>query len=252
MTDGLQDWTSTRAKLRGLTVLDSVESTNQWAQENPLEPFQAVISLNQTSGRGRWNRKWVAKTGEALALSVAVPVRDSTDTTTGVPVSWLPLIAGASMVRAVRQSGVLEVGLKWPNDVLVSDRKLSGILVEGAQSGVMIVGVGINLTFGSDPPAPRAISLRELVPLSDATLDDLVSNFLSNLFEMWEGSSSAAREAVESVMITLGRSVRVVSHSGDTWEGRAEALDDFGGLMVRNPSGELLSQSATDIEHLYQ
>lgn len=252
MTNDSRDWISTRGKLKCLTVLDSVESTNLLAQEKPLQPFEAIISLNQTSGRGRWNRKWVSRPGEALALSVAVPGREGAHPNAGAPVSWLPLIAGASLVRAVRQSGVVEAGLKWPNDVVVADRKLSGILVEGAQSGVMIVGIGVNLHFETEPPAPRAISLGELVRVTGSALDDLVSIFLSELFEMWKGSFPTVREAVASVMTTVGREVKVVSQSGDSWVGRAEALDDFGGLMVRNPSGELLSQSATEIEHLYQ
>lgn len=252
MSEGPLDWISTRRLLAKLTVLDSVESTNVWGQENFLGPWEAVLSLNQSSGRGRWNRKWIAKPGEALALSVAFPGPDSADMTSEVPVSWLPLIVGASLVRALSQIGVRGAGLKWPNDVLVGERKLSGILVEVSQSGVNIVGVGVNLHFKSEPPAPRAISLSELVLVTGSVLDDLVSIFLSELVEIWNGSFPTARNAVASVMTTVGREVRVVSHSGDSWVGKAESLDDDGGLMVRKPTGELQSQSATEIEHLYQ
>ena len=141
---------ATKQKIAKLVILDAVYSTNDYVKEHirELDPFSLVVTDNQTNGRGRQGRSWVSRRGEGLALSLVVPLPLASG------FSWLPLVAGACLVHAVRAHGVPGASLKWPNDVLVNDKKLAGVLCETVGEGIGVVGVGINVSFPPENP-PR-------------------------------------------------------------------------------------------------
>src|SRR6202044_1415756 len=101
-----------------------------------------LAAEEQTAGRGRGGRTWVSRPGASLTFSVLLrPVT--------VPPSsrgWLPLLTGVAVAAGVRSASGVAAGLKWPNDVLVGDRKLAGILAEQSTDGdTVVVGVGLNV-----------------------------------------------------------------------------------------------------------
>jgi BirA family biotin operon repressor/biotin-[acetyl-CoA-carboxylase] ligase len=116
-----------------LVVLASAPSTN--AEIRKLLSDSAVVAVvtdSQTDGRGRLGRHWVAKPGESIALSVALPLSAGDQEGSG---SWVPLIAGASLVGVLRDHWLAEASLMWPNDVVLGEKKLAGILCEFVPSG---------------------------------------------------------------------------------------------------------------------
>jgi BirA family biotin operon repressor/biotin-[acetyl-CoA-carboxylase] ligase len=156
----------------------------------------------------------------------------------------------------VRRATALDTSLKWPNDVLVGDRKLAGILVErvtGPAGPVAIVGVGINV-HQTELPVPQATSLA----LEGATLDraDLLEAVLAGMageLAGWRssgGDPAGLRASYRAQCGTLGLDVRVELPGGETVEGRAEDVDELGRLVVRGPGGETRALSAGDVVHL--
>lgn len=235
-----------------LEVLDSVESTNSYMATRLFwEPFSLVLTLSQTLGRGRLGRSWESSPGEAIAFSLLVPA-DLSNVSEGLPASWVPLIAGACLVDGLRASGVNSAEMKWPNDVLVKDKKLAGILCEHQTSGQVIVGVGINLQFQGEPPTENAIALFDACSNVPPTPDSLLAGFVERIIGIWSSTPEGIKSFVLARLGTIGREVVVAPALGGAWQGKAESLDRQGSLMVRRPSGELTTVSASDVYHLHQ
>ncbi len=136
-------------------------STNLVAAE--LGAWSAVRAGRQTAGRGRFQRGWVSDEG-GLWLSGVVP----TDTA-GRANHTLPLAAGLAVCQALQSLGVPSLRLRWPNDVLVNDRKLAGLLIDQLAPGRAVVGIGVNV---SNQPETHDSSLKN----QTARLADLIAN----------------------------------------------------------------------------
>lgn len=236
---------------------DSCPSTNsEFVARSAEMPDLAVLATtDQTAGRGRLGRVWSAPPGSALAVSVFVRHEGAPDPRRW---GWLPLIAGVAMVRAVRDLGAADAGLKWPNDVLVGASKLSGILTELTPKGV-VIGAGLNLSMTSDDlPVATATSLAVLgVAVTPDLTDRALAAYLSSLFplvEQWRSVAepSSLRAVVAPVLQTLERAVRVDRPGLPALLGTAESLDDDGRLEVRSadPVAGLIAVAAGDVTHL--
>ncbi|MDO5498631.1 MAG: biotin--[acetyl-CoA-carboxylase] ligase, partial [Propionibacteriaceae bacterium] len=132
-------WTS-------ITVLPATGSTNAdlaAAARRGAQDGTVLITDNQTSGRGRLDRTWVTPPGVSVACSVLLRPR-------GIGLErwpWLSLMTGVGIVDGLRTATGLPVGLKWPNDVMIHDRKLCGLLAEMVETPVgpaVVLGFGIN------------------------------------------------------------------------------------------------------------
>ena len=232
-----------------LLDLETVGSTNiVFSRGATPPPFSIVLTHHQTEGRGRRDRQWISKPGESLALSVLVP-RELIESDTA---SWIPLIAGLSVVSALHELGVTEAGVKWPNDVLVAGNKIAGILCEVLPTKDVVVGVGINIGFESEPPTPNASALDQHCEIAEETPDVFVSSFVSFLRSFLAGDRKITQQLVEETMLTLRRQVEVVESEGPRWRGTATGLDSTGALLVRDETGMTRVVSAADVEHLLQ
>lgn len=146
-----------RLSRRGIDLryLESTGSTNddalRWLEEGAPE-YAAVFADEQTKGRGRLQRKWVTNPGAALAVSVVLyPAQ--------YEIRQIPLfapLAGIALADALEGLFGLSPQIKWPNDVLLGEKKVSGILAEshwvGSDLRGMVIGTGVNITVGSIPP----------------------------------------------------------------------------------------------------
>jgi len=132
-----------------VTVLDSVDSTNAEALraigQGNLAPF-LVLAERQVSGRGRRGRKWVSPFAENLYYSLVLRIDGGMRQLEG-----LSLVVGLAVLQALRNFGVPGAGLKWPNDVLVGNKKIAGILLElvGDPADVchVVLGIGVNVNM---------------------------------------------------------------------------------------------------------
>src|SRR5262249_1119547 len=135
-------------------------STNDYLKAQTDAPeFTCVVAAAQTAGRGRRARTWVSPPGEGLYLSVLLCPAATEN------LSLLSLLAAVAVTETLAQYKVAGLDIKWPNDVLIAERKICGILVEGASSGAnqsrIVVGIGVNLNQQDFPPelAESATSL---------------------------------------------------------------------------------------------
>ena len=229
-----------------MEVFDRLGSTNDEVRERPAL-WRVVVAEQQDAGRGRLGRTWTTTPGTSLAVSVLVPAPAS-------GASWVPLLAGLAVHRAVEQVAGVETALKWPNDVLVpgdGDRKLAGLLCEWTQVGV-VVGLGLNVdTTRGDLPLDTATSLRAAgAPGVDRA--SLLTAYLVHLARVLgedTGPGGAAQRAYVAACGTVGRAVEVHEPRGLVSHGVATGVDDAGRLTVRSTEG-VWAVSAGDVLHV--
>ena len=224
-----------------------------------------LIAEHQTAGRGRLDRTWSAPPRSGLTLSALVrPGR-----TEPVPAArwpWIPLLAGLAVAASLRRDADVQAVLKWPNDVLIDDRKVAGLLVErvdpGPGSGMgpgrpaAVIGIGLNVSLREDElPVPTATSLvlagasttdRSLLARGLLrTLDGLLADWYRQDGDPGAGLQTAYVDACD----TLGRRVRVEQADGSAVVGEAAGIDDGGRLLVRTETGQQ-AVGAGDVLHL--
>ncbi|MFM6963414.1 MAG: biotin--[acetyl-CoA-carboxylase] ligase [Micrococcales bacterium] len=252
-----QDFVRTRPLAGWFGHVTSIDSTNRELLQGAAElPGWAVLVADlQTSGRGRSGRQWEAPAGSSMLASVLIRPIGVQPT----EFAWIPLIAGLSMVDAIASlPGGVRADVKWPNDVLIHDQKVCGILSEllADLSGV-VVGSGANVFQNQDElPIETATSLR-IAGAQIAEIDELLSAYLNQLqrnlaeFESLagelEGSDLLTR--IKAACTTIGRDVRVILPNATEFLGVATDIDGLGRLVVRG-STETLTVSAGDVMHL--
>lgn len=247
---------------RNITVVETTGSTNAdlIAQAIAGAPEGTVIvAEEQRQGRGRMGRRWASPARAALMVSVLLRPGDVPPARRG----WLPLLAGVAAATAVRRVTGVPAALKWPNDLLVGDRKLAGILAEQSVDAI-VTGLGLNvsttreelpaLTHGSLP----ATSLR-LEGATGLDRDSLLLALLGQLerwYLAWRDASppgdpdrSGLRLAYLELSATVGRNVRVERPAGNVTAGRATGIDGEGRLVVQRADGPE-AVSAGDVRHL--
>ncbi len=238
-------------------MLAETGSTNadaaQWAREGA--PHGEVVTADhQRAGRGRLDRSFTIPERSGIAVSVVwrpdVPLRHWV---------WLPLAAGLALDATLVELGV-HGRLKWPNDVLVDGRKISGILLERVETpgtdsaAVAVVGIGLNVDLAEDElPVPHATSLR-IAGSTDLDRGRVLARLLHHLDEVyreWERADPAAlRAAYVERCHTVGRVVDVAMPDGSTLHGTAEDVDADGRLVVVGPDLVRTAVSAGDVTHV--
>lgn len=232
---------STNADLAALAAAGSVPSGS------------VLLTTFQSSGRGRLDRTWSAPPGTSLAMSLLVVPAD----VSWQRWSWLPLICGMAVSEAIRRATGVPAVLKWPNDVMVGDRKLCGILAEQVSTphgpgGV--IGVGINTDLTEDQlPVPWATSLllAGASTRNKTTVAATVLRAFALLYDNWQHDfdADALSRAYVARCATIGRQVRLVLSGQESVTGQAVAIDDGGRLVLRTEEGTRVF-GAGDVVHL--
>lgn len=242
--------------LRHLEVVESTGSTNAdlLARSAAGEDISGTVLVAeyQSAGRGRHGRSWSAPPRSQISFSLGVDATGLAPSAWG----WLPLLTGVAVLDAVRATTGIEPGLKWPNDVLVGDGKLAGILAEVASPApVIVVGLGLNVTLTADEaPDPRATSL---LMLGSTMLDRsaLLGSILAELtarIDTWRiagGASAGLIADYRARSITLGTRVRALLPGDREIIGIATDLDETGQLHI-DTGAQTVAVSAGDITHL--
>ena len=267
----LMDLSLSTALTSRLLWLDEVGSTNSdlvarvCSQEGSSWPdFSVVATDNQVAGKGRLGRDWTAPAGASLAISVLL--RPQTPAGRPLPpesLGWFGLLAGLAMTRAC--NAFLPEGkramIKWPNDVLISGRKVCGVLSELVTTPdgmALVVGTGVNIALAEDQlPVPRATSLA--IEGAHTSVDELLAAYLTEFSRITKVFVSAAGNVRSSGLLdqirdecdTIGRSVRVELPSGENPVGTAIGINEEGSLVVEMANcAEPLVVSAGDVTHL--
>jgi len=222
-------------------ILDTVDSTNTWAKAHvSLAPF-CVIAREQTAGRGRYGNSWFSPPGENLYLTWTEPLRLSLTT----------YIYPASLaVQALLRSYSIEAQIKWPNDICVKDKKIAGILVEGASNHALI-GIGLNVNLDNLQTIDKPATSMKLLLKKDFDLEkiqkalhielkkwfDRAQEFPMETFAQWRKENSWL----------LNTEIIVQSSKGYIL-GTVQEIKDDGSLALLQSSGSILQVSQGIIE----
>ena len=249
---------------RAIEVTEVTGSTNAdlLALASGGAPEGLVLAAEQQSaGRGRMGRAWVAPPRAALTFSLLLRPQAVPRARHG----WLPLLAGLAAAEAVRTVTPVDARLKWPNDVLVGAEKLGGILTE-ATAGAVVVGIGLNVSTEPDelpPPGPgpagslAATSLRIAAspgPDRGVLLAAILTGF-ERSYRAWtrafgDAERSGLGAGYTRLCSTIGQRVRVELPGGGLLTGLATGIDPGGRLLVRAGPGADSPVTAGDVVHL--
>jgi BirA family biotin operon repressor/biotin-[acetyl-CoA-carboxylase] ligase len=237
---------------RPLHFFSSIDSTNSFLRAVPAESAEhgaLAVADHQSAGRGRFARRWADSPGRSLLFSLLLDAPR--------PIGSWPLLTlgmAVSVCRATAKGGVA-ARIRWPNDVLIEEKKICGILMErAAHAGRLVLGVGVNVSQEQGEwPAPlrdRATSLRAASGrLWDraALLAAILADF-AGVFERWRREDDGGLlDEVRPRMLTLGRFVRLRAHER-TVEGVMMDLDRDGSLVLRDSTGILSRWHSADVE----
>ncbi len=227
-------------------VTSTMDEAGRLAEEGEPEGT-VIIAEDQTAARGRFERRWVSPPGENLYFSVVLkPALDQ--------LPYANMAAALAVARAVSSIGGLRPTIKWPNDVRINDRKLSGILVEAELESrevpFAVVGVGLNVNF--DPSrypeiAATATSIyRETGKRTDRTL--VLRTVLEHLDDLYGGVKNGLSLTADwaAMLDTLGRDVEV-RWKDSVVKGRADSVDDQGSLVLTRPDGSTFKATAGEV-----
>lgn len=250
----MSDPPATRWDVRHFATIDS---TNRYVLDEARQGAAAglvAVADHQSAGRGRLGRKWEAVPGSALLVSVLVRPDRAPDA-----LGVVTMAAGCALAAAVESVAGFTPGLKWPNDLVVDDRKLAGLLAEadvvaGAVRAV-VIGAGCNLTADAYPSAladqATACATETDRPVDrDALLAALLDGLAARLDDL-----TAVPGEYRARSATLGRRVRVDlgggrPAEGQFEEGRADRVDDTGELWVTRDDGTEVRVAVGDVVHL--
>lgn len=220
---------------------DQIDSTNLELERqlaNGAGDFTAVLAGSQTQGQGRLGRSWQSPSEASLSLSIAT-------TRLGANPGWLTLIAALAVTKMLEATGI-GAGIKWPNDVLVSGKKICGILAT-LKDQTAIIGIGVNLA--PQDPELNAISMQELgVDQNPDNAAAQIGTQLKNLMERFQVNPAEVRAEYVNSSVTLGQQVRAELPGGAQVLGKASEIAESGELVILTP--EPVKLSAGDVWHL--
>jgi BirA family biotin operon repressor/biotin-[acetyl-CoA-carboxylase] ligase len=223
----------------GVHYFDEVASTMETAKElahKGCPDFTVVVAGRQTKGRGRLDRVWISDPGGlyfTIVLRPQIPIMLS---------SRVSFLASMTLARMLRESYDIDAMVKWPNDILVNERKICGMLteLEAEAESVHFINIGIGINVNNDPSQlePRASSLN-LILGRQVSKKEFLARFLDE-FETQMTTADFKRVVSEwkNYTITLNRHVRIVTNQ-ETSEGTAVDVDENGALILKMADGSL-------------
>ena len=229
-----------------------IDSTNLWikrlAKEGASEGTLALAEF-QSAGRGRLGRSWEVPEGTSVMMSILLRPKFEPQYA-----PTLTLVMGMAVAKAVKNLG-FDVSIKWPNDVVVSHKKICGILTEmGVRDGKIdyaVIGVGINVNIREFPEemADKATSLylesgREF---DRSQIPGLVMEAFEEYYEKFAATCdlSGLKEEYESILANYNQPVRVLAK--EPYEGVARGITDGGELLVEKTDGTIVAVSAGEV-----
>lgn len=229
-----------------LRQFDEIDGTNAEALRAGAPDRHVFLAHRQSAGRGRQGREWVSPPGNLFAtICVSPPLARNP--------AQLAFVAGLAVLDALSDAAPdVAFALKWPNDILASGRKLSGILIEAGEHGYA-VGIGVNLVASPPDSAVRfpATSIAQVSGSSSAPAPEVLLAAICRHFSVWfDRWASGGFEPLRAVWLAsahgMGDTI-AASTGSDRVEGRFKGLDADGGLVLEDTGGDLHIVTAGDV-----
>lgn len=231
---------------------DTIGSTNDEAKRLAAlgEPEGTLVAADsQTAGRGRSGRPWITPPGSALALTLILR-----PTIPAVHTSQIALLGGLAVVEGIQTTTGLRPQLKWPNDVLISGKKVCGVLAEAAFAGdkldFVVLGLGVNVN--ASPPAGLTLAYPVTClaaevghPLDrEALMEAILNSFDAHYPQLGLPGLTAAWS---EHLAMRGQTVQVVGGEAGAVAGRLEGVTGEGAIVLRLESGETCALVAGEL-----
>ena len=239
-----------------LLTYDTIDSTNAEALKRARDSAPeglCIVARQQNAGRGRYGRTWVSEKDTGLYFSIILRPK--------LEPQFLPLttlMAGVSVHDMLQEYG-LKPDIKWVNDILVDEKKISGILAETAESDeglAVVVGIGVNLTSKSFPDeiADIATSIEKetgLIVTPDEAAGTLIKflTYFYGVLSAQDGPAAIVDEWRKRSSYFSGKAVRVAA-GNETIKGTTDGLEPNGALRIRRSDGSVAIVQAGDVERL--
>lgn len=244
---------NTKFIAKNIHYFDTLSSTMDIAMQLGIKGTPEgtiVLAETQSKGRGRMGREWVSLKYKGIYLSLLLKPKILPNQS---PI--LTLLSAVSICEAIKEATDLDARIKWPNDILMRNRKLGGILTElnAEMDAVRFVVVGIGLNVNNDKKSliPAATSLKEEKGEfinRIVLLQDILRKIETNYLVFKEKGADFITDKWHNYNVTLGRRVRVVLHKHHL-EGEAVNIDTDGALLLRKDSGFIERVTAGDVIH---
>lgn len=238
---------------RSLEYFETIGSTNDYIKEC-AESFRGeglvVVSEEQTKGRGRMGRRWLTEKGDAIAMSILLRPNISPY----MAPSITPVLA-VSAVKAIKALTGLEVGIKWPNDIVLGSKKLCGILTEMSAEmdrvNYIVIGCGMNINQESFEEDIKEVATSLKIQGGKSydrkvILAEILNEFEGN-YELFKREGIGAFiDDLKKYSVLIGKRVKI-SGIGESYEAEAFDIDKDGTLLVRMDSGEVRRVLSGDV-----
>ena len=223
---------------------EEIDSTNirakNWSQEGAQEG-SLVIAEMQNAGRGRMGRHWSSPKGEGIWMSLIVRPHIDIE-----KISQITILAGLSMCASIREETGLNVGIKWPNDLVVNNKKICGILcemVKTTEGPAVIIGIGVNVNskqFPDDLPYATSLYLASQKVFSRETI---IEKFLSDFekrYKVYIQTCSLVKfiEEYKNLCINLNNEVKIIEKQ-EEFMGVVKDIDEDGRLIIEKEDGHI-------------
>jgi BirA family biotin operon repressor/biotin-[acetyl-CoA-carboxylase] ligase len=270
--DDIHSTLATKSFGQHLYLHHELSSTNSEAlalAEAGAEHGTTVVAESQSAGRGRRTRNWYSPPGANIYCSVVVRGMGK-ERALSEWLSWVPLTSALAAAEAVWIAASLPLSLKWPNDLLLQERKVGGILCESSHASadipIIVIGIGLNVNLPQEsfPEELRqtAISLFEILqrPIDrNRLIAQLLFDLEQGLDELMSHGPDRLRRAYVARCHTLGKHVRLLLEAEQELLGTAESISADGALQVRPfpasptaPAPPIIDVRAADVIHLRQ
>jgi len=229
-----------------------IDSTNNFAKEmaSKVPDGTVIIAEEQTAGRGRLGRSWISQKGCGIWMSIILKPNIQPQEALN-----LTQVAAISVVKAIEEVFHVESKIKWPNDIILNNKKVCGILTEMSSEidkiNYVIIGIGVNVNCDNFPEElkGKATSLY-LETNSKVDRKKLTASILNNLEFYYNAYLQKGFEYIRPICIeksiTIGRQIKVIANEGEI-EGKAVTIDNNGSLVVETKEGKRLSIISGDV-----
>ncbi len=251
--DDIRQGLKTRLVGREIQLYPEVVSTNTLAMEmasNGAAEGAVVIAETQTGGKGRLGRKWISPKGNlylSVILRPAVALQKA---------PLVTLLGAAAVAASIRRQCGLQAGIKWPNDILISGKKVAGLLTEmsAEQDRIRHIVLGIGVDVNMDPAAlphdvraqTSTLAVETGAPVDRVALLQQLLRELDHRYQVFCSNDQDVLREWELLNLTIGKRV-AVSGAGETLEGRAQRIDGEGRLVIRQDDGTTRTVAAGDV-----
>lgn len=236
-----------------LEVLEQVDSTNRWVCDRlNSKPDKMIICTadSQSGGKGRQGRHWISPASGNIYLSFSSALENSS-----TDISSLSLVAGMAIIRVLTAMGIMGLGIKWPNDILLHGEKLAGVLIEVKIVGekkYLVIGAGINVQMPDGVEIESATGWADLartglaVEHREEIIARLLSETLQLMTEYFEYGFSYFQAEWMELDAWKGMQVDIVDRGEIRCSGVASGVDVNGFLLIQTEGG-LVKISSGDV-----